>query len=119
MSLLSVLASCEIITSFLSLIPSLLKLKYNCKLFCLGGVVLLKTPGFSCLLLGPVLSGCMFISLLCSSSDLDLGIACDKICSPFQAAVELPPVGEFLDCDEDLGSRTWLCSGFLTSPMES
>lgn len=45
-----------------------------------------------------------------------LGIACDKICSPFQAAVELPPVREFLDCDKDLGSRTWLCSELLTSP---
>lgn len=29
-----------------------------------------------------------------------------SVCGPFQVAVDLPPVGELVDCDQDLGSRT-------------
>lgn len=51
------LTPCEVMISLLSLFLSLLSLKQNCKLFYLGGVVLLKTPGFLYLWIGHVLSG--------------------------------------------------------------
>lgn len=68
MSRLSVLAPCEIMMSLLSLFLPLLRLKQNCKMFCLGGVVLFKSPGCLYPWRGHVLIVAVLISLPLSQS---------------------------------------------------
>lgn len=85
MSRLSVLAPCEIMTSLLSLFLPLLRLKQNCKMFCLGRVVLFKSPGCSYLWIGHVLTGgCVHFPAIVTVLIWTLALPATKFALPFK-----------------------------------